>query len=136
MLLSARFLTDVASINSWEYADVIEFTEGDSITFYFQLIDLNKDKNIDGFVPAGKRYISASGAVLQCTIENLDDEKIITRNATLAFPSDDRSIWKITILTSDKIRGTANLRLKLTEGTTISSGLVKNGLRIHSLTCI
>ena len=135
MLLSARFLNDVANVNSFEYADVAEFTEGDPASVYFQLIDASLDKAGEGFVPSGRRYVPATGATLQVTIESLDDSKEIVRTATQPFASDG-SIWKVDLLATDKIRGTANLRLKLTEGSVVRSGLVKSGFRIHSSTCL
>ena len=135
MLLSARFLNDVASVNSFEYAQEAEFTEGDPASVYFQLTDASLDKSVDGFVPPGRRYVPASGATLQCIIESIDDSKEITRFATQPF-ANDGSIWRLDFLASDKIRGTANLRLKLTEGAVVRSGLVKSGIRIYSLTCL
>ncbi len=135
MLLSARFLNDVANVNSFEHADVAEFTEGDPASVYFQLIDASLDKVVDGYVPAGRRYVPAIGATLQCTVESLDDAKQIVRLATQPF-SNDGSIWKLDFLSSDKIRGTANLRLKLTEGGVIRTGVVKNAFRIQSATCL
>lgn len=135
MLLSARFLNDVANVNSFEYADVAEFTEGDPAAVYIQLIDASLDKSLEGFVPAGRRYVPAVGATLQCTVESLDDSKQIVRMATQPFSSDG-SVWKLDFLATDKIRGTANIRLKLTEGSVVRNGLVKSGLRIHSLTCL
>ena len=135
MLLSARFLNDVANVNSFEHADVAEFTEGDPASVYFQLIDASLDKVVDGYVPAGRRYVPAVGATLQCTVESLDDAKQIVRLATQPF-SNDGSIWKLDFLSTDKIRGTANLRLKLTEGAVIRTGVVKNAFRIQSATCL
>jgi hypothetical protein len=135
MLLSARFLTDCTGVNSYEYTDVSESSQGDSADIYFQLIDMTVDKSLDGFVPAGRRYIPASGAILQCAIENINDAIKITRYATNPF-ADDRSIWKISLLASDPIRGTSNLRLVLTEGTVVRNGVVKNGIRIHPNTCL
>lgn len=135
MLLSARFLNDVANVNSFEYADNGEFTEGDPASVYFQLIDITLDKSVNGFVPPGRRFIPAAGATLQCTVESLDDSKEIVRFATQPFGTDG-SIWKLDFLTSDKIRGTANIRLKLTESGVVRSGLIKSGLRIQSLTCL
>lgn len=136
MLLSARILNDVAGVNSFEYSEVAEFTEGDGASVYFQLIDLTLDKPNEGFVPAGRRYVPATGATLQCTVESIDDSKTIVRFATAVYATDDRSIWRLDFLASDKIRGTANIRLKLTEGGVVRNGLMKSALRIHSLTCL
>ncbi len=43
MLLSARWLINVASVNDWDYADKVEFSEGDPVSVYFQLTDLSRD---------------------------------------------------------------------------------------------
>ena len=80
-------------------------------------------------------YVPATSATLQCLVESIDDSKKITRFATNPFPG-DTSIWKLDFLASDTIRGTANIRLKLTEGAVVRTGLLKSALRIHSLTCL
>lgn len=135
MLLSARFLNDVASVNSFEYADQAEFTEGDTTSVFIQLVDVSLDRAQDGYIPAGRRYVPASGATLQCTVESIDDSKTLVRYATQPF-SADGSVWKLDILGTDNVRGTANIRLKLNEGGVVRNGLVKNGLRIYSATCL
>lgn len=129
MILGVRFLKDVASVNSYELAEVGEFTEGDVVSVYFQLIDTTLDKGNCGFNPAGRRYIPASGATLQCVVQNIDDSIKVTRFATNPF-ADDRSIWKLDFFATDKIRGTSNLKLTLTEGVNATRGLVQNGFRI------
>lgn len=135
MLLSARFLNSVGNVNSFEYAEVAEFTEGDPTSVYFQLIDASLDKATRGFVPSGRRYVPAVGATLSVVVESLDDAKLITRFATQPFATDG-SIWRLDFMSSDTIRGTANLRLRLTEGSVVHTGLVKNGLRIASTTTL
>lgn len=136
MLLSARFLNDVANVNSFEYAQVGQFTKGEAASIYFQLIDESLDGALKGFQPAGRRYVPATGATLSVVVNSIDNAKKITRVATNPFP-DDRSIWKLDFLATDTISGTATLQLTLTEGLVIRKGLVKNGLRIASDTgCI
>jgi hypothetical protein len=136
MLLSARFLNDVANVNSFEYAQVGQFTKGEATSIYFQLIDESLDGALKGFAPAGRRYVPATGATLSVVVNSIDDAKKITRVATNPFP-DDRSIWKLDFLATDTISGTATLQLTLTEGSVVRKGIVKNGLRIASDTgCI
>lgn len=129
MLLSARLLKDVSNVNSFEYADVAEFTKGDALSVYFQLIDSSVHTTICGYNPSGRRYSPASGATMSVTIENIDDAKKVTRTATQPFALDP-SIWKVDILATDVIAGTANLRITLTEGAVITRGLVKSAFRI------
>lgn len=132
MILSARFLYDVQTVNSWHYVDVAEFTEGDAATISFQLVDLGLDKAIDGFSPAGRRYVPPVGTTLSCVIESIDESRRLTRAASQPYATDG-SIWNLTLLTTDTVRGTANLRLTLTEpGGRIISGMVKCGIRAAS----
>lgn len=135
MLLSARFLNDVAGVNSFEYAEVAEFTTGDAGSVYFQLIDSSLDKAVNGFVPAGRRYMPAAGATLQCTVESIDSAKTIVRSAVQPY-AQDPSIWRLDFLSSDQIEGTANLRLRLTESGVTRTGVIKNGIRISSDSCL
>jgi hypothetical protein len=136
MILSARFLNDVNNINSFQTVEVGQFTEGDSASVFFQLIDSTLDLANKGFNPPGRRFIPATGATLQVIVDSIDDSKKITRSATNPFP-DDRSIWKLDFLASDKISGTANFQLVLTEGSAVRRGVVKSGMRIASATgCI
>lgn len=134
MILSVRFLKDVASVNSYELDDVASFTEGDVVSVYFQLVDSSLDKSIQGFNPSGRRYIPASGATLQCVVTNIDDSVKVTRFASNPF-ANDTSIWKLDFFATDKIRGTGNLQLTLTEGAASTRGLVKSGFRIVPKSC-
>lgn len=131
MLLSARMLNDVNSVNSWENADSIQFTKGDVVDIYFVTIDASLDTASENFLPPGRRYVPAAGATLQVVIESIDDAKKITRYASQPF-ANDLSIWKVSILSSDIIEGTANLRLTLTETSKVTRGLLRNALRIQS----
>lgn len=129
MLLSARFLQDVQGVNSWEPSSSLQWTEGDQLDMYFQLIDASLDRPEQGFYPSGRRYVPATGATLSCVIENIDDAKKITRLASQPFVNDG-SIWKLSILGTDRIRGTPQMRITLTEGTKVTRGCIKLGLKI------
>lgn len=134
MLLSAKLLNSVANVNTFEYVDQLPFTEGDApLDIYLQITDLSKDRLVQGFKPSGRRYIPAVGALLQVTIQNIDQSKTIVKSATQPFAG-DTSIWKIQLLTTDPvINGTLSLTLKLTEGSTITNGFVFNALSVGGL---
>lgn len=136
MLLSARILNNVASINSFEWADEAEFTQGDTVDIYFQLIDASLDKAVRGYQPAGRRYMPAAGATLSCKLDNIDDNIALTRAASQPFPLDP-SIWKMNVLAADKIVGTCALVLTLTEtDPKITRGRVEAAVLIRSQSCI
>lgn len=132
MLLTARILTDVSSANKFRPTNQYKMTQGDAGTLYFQLVDASLDTAQEGFNPAGRRYIPAVGATLSIVIDNIDDSKKITRAATNPF-SDDRSIWALSINSSDTIKaGTAAIKLTLTEGAVITRGILLNAIGISS----
>jgi hypothetical protein len=132
MLLTARMLDNVVDVNTWEYAESLKLTEGDAPAIYFQLIDASKDRSSQGYYPSGRRYCPATGATLNVTLDNIDDDRIITRAATQH--TTDKSIWYITTLTADALKGTINLKLTLTEGTKITYGFLSNAISVESLT--
>lgn len=129
MRLSARMLDNVSSVNSFAYVDQVEFTEGDATRVYFQLIDVTQDKGAQGFKPAGRRYMPAAGATLSVTLENIDDDKAITRAAS-QYSALDPSIWYVTIMATDVIRGTVNLALALTQSSVVTRGRVEAAVAI------
>jgi hypothetical protein len=124
MLLSARILKDVQGVNSFEPASVWEFVEGDSPTLYLQLVDASLDR-----AGGGRRFVPATGATLSIQIQSLDAAKVITRAATNPFGG-DTSIWALAIMSTDALRGTANVRLTLTEGVKVTRGFVGHALRV------
>ena len=136
MLLSARMLQTVTDVNSWEIVDSLRFSQGDTIVVYLQLVDLNKDRLMQGFKPSGRRYAPTTASVpsLQVTVQNIDDTKTIVRTATQAFP-EDTSIWKFTLVPGDALRGgTFSIRLQLTETSVVTSGIIPAALSVVSNT--
>lgn len=130
MLLSARFLNDCQNVNSWEPAVQLSWTEGDALDIYFQLVDISLDRSDQGFSPPGRRYVPNSGATVSVTIDNIDNAKKVVRLASQPFPQDG-SVWKLSILATDLVKGTPQMRLALTEGTKVTRGVVKCSLKIH-----
>lgn len=133
MRLSARILKDVGSVNNFDYAQAAEFTAGDSLTVYFQLVDLSVNPASEGFVPAGRRYMPASGATLMVTLDHVNDARKILRAASQPYPSDP-SIWMVSILPGDALSGTVNMKLVLTEGAVQTQGMLQAALAVQGLT--
>lgn len=132
MLLSARFLNQVSSVNDYDYTDNAQWTAGDVVSLYFQLVNLTLDRPAQGFFPSGRRYVPATGATLTVTLVNIDDAVQIVRSASQPFPTTDPSIWRLDVLASDTIRGTCDVVLALTEGSVRTSGRVTGGVLISS----
>lgn len=130
MLLSARILTDVSGVNAFVFTDAVEFTEGDGPTIYFQLIDASLDRDLR---PAGRRYMAASGAMLEVVVHSIDDAKKVTRYASQPFPQDP-SIWALALTSTDKVKGTCSLKLTLTEGSKVTRGMADSVVRAYGQT--
>lgn len=131
MLLSARILCDVGSVNSFGYATAAKMTAGDATTIYIQLIDASADTEAKGFSPPGRRFMPAADATLQVVLQSIDDAKQVTRYATQPYDNDP-SIWAISVLSTDTIRGTVNIKLTLTEDAVVTRGYLAAGLLISS----
>lgn len=128
MVLSARVLHGFSSVNSWiDVQAHAEMTASESADVYLQLVDLALD--IDQALP-GRRYCPPTGAILTVTISDLDASKAITRVATQPTPLDS-SIWKVSILATDLLKGTKSLLLNLNESGTVKRGQVHQGLRLY-----
>ena len=130
MLLKARMLQDVSSVNSFRPVDVLSFTEGDAVTLYFQIFDASLDKDLR---PVGRRFVPSAGATLQVVLHSIDDAKTVTRYATNPFAT-DTSIWQLSMLSTDTIKGTVGMKLILTQGTAITRGFADSVINIYGQT--
>ena len=120
MQLSARLLTDVGSVNDFDFITSIEAGVGDAFDVYLQLIDKQKHPASKGFNPGGLRYIPAAGATMSVRFDNLNAAKQFSRVATQPFAT-DTSIWRCSVLSSDPLTGTISITITLTEGAVIRS---------------
>lgn len=126
MLLSARMLDDVGGVNTFKVVSAVHSTQGEAITVYFQLIDASKDQD---HLPPGRRYAPVSGATLSVVLGSIDDAKKVTRSATQPY-TQDPSIWSLSLLASDELKGNLDLKLRLTESGATKTGYVRMALAI------
>lgn len=132
MLLSARMLNAVADVNTLDYIQTHQMTAGEQADVFFQLVDASKLPSTQYYFPAGLRYVPAAGSTLQCVLASIDDVGSITRYASQPFPTSDPSIWKLSLLSSDKIGGTLALQLTLNEGGVIRKGVLQAAVSVAS----
>lgn len=132
MLLSVRMLQSVNSVNDYDVTDQFVLTAGDTVTVYFQLVDLSKDRAALGNNPPGRRYIPASGATLTATLLNIDSsKKINARACSQPFSTTDPSIWSFTITSADTITGTCRLQVALTQSSVVTRGSKESAVLIY-----
>lgn len=135
MLLGARFMNNVASVNAFDWVQQVDMTEGDGpVTVTFQLIDKSLDREDQGFKPtaAGRRYMPAAGATLQVILKNIADANTLTKVASQVFPTTDPSIWSFQIASADYVKGTVSMTLVLTEGAKVTRGPISAAIRVQS----
>lgn len=117
-----KLLENVNNYNTFCEVDQLEHVNGNQQDIYFRLI-----QKLDSCEEcSGNRWLPTSLATVSVTFENLDAAKQITRSATMAFPNDDRSIFKVTILANESISGA--MKLALTDGGTTESILLDGRL--------
>jgi len=131
MKLSARVLQDLSSVNVFRAVNDLSWTEGDTLTFYIQLIDASADTTAEGFNPPGRRYCPAASATLSVVLESTDDTRQVTKTATQPYATLDSSIWAVSITSTDLIRGSPQMRLSLTQSAVVTRGLVKGAIKIY-----
>jgi hypothetical protein len=132
MLLSARVLKNLTTVNSFEHDETVQWMEGDSLTLHIQLLDAELDTDHEGFYPPGRRYMPVATSTLTVVLENVDDARKVTRVATQPYATLDPSIWAVTILATDLVRGAPQIRLTLVEPSRTIRGVVKGAIRIQS----
>lgn len=132
MLLSAHMLDGICNVNLFQYVDQASLTQGSATEVCFQLINASLNTPNQGYSPSGLRYIPPVGSTLQVTLTNIDSSVQITRYATQMFPTQDGSIWCVQIFSTDKIYGTCDLTLVLSELGHITTGKAINMFAIQS----
>lgn len=97
-----RLLENVSGYNNFYEVATFEHVNGNEQDLYIRLVS----KNSDGLGDlATLRWIPSDTATMSVVFESIDADKQITRAATMAFPNDDRSIWKVTLLANESING-------------------------------
>lgn len=106
MKLSAKFLKNVANVNTFQYANQWDIAEGSAQRLYFQIVDTLKDD---------LRYMSQATVIDSVTVTflSIDETSEIVKTATQAW-SDDKSIWYID-LAVDEVPNSGAVKFSITE---------------------
>lgn len=128
MRLGGQIISHWCDVNDFDYSQTFEYNQGSNATVHLQLIDLDKkicDCSKGSFY---LRYIPEPGASLQIQVHNIDDNQVIDLAGT-QDPTDP-SVWSFDLLPSYQI-GSGNIHLALTEGSTVSKGVIKEGIHTN-----
>lgn len=108
MRILMRLLESVLSANNFCEVDQLEYSQGSGDAIYFRLI---QDKSGKCEECNKLRWLPSNSATIQFVFDNIDETAKITRTGVMAFPSDDRSIFRVDMMPTDKIAGIVSATL-------------------------
>ena len=141
MRITAKMLKNVANVNNWQYANQAHVQENQANDIYFQLVDLDITPAIDKSLALPDfplRYIPQGTSIaLEVTFPALrsesDDVNAEQFSVAASQPfSDDKSIWKVS-LTSSQLPKSGSITMKLTIDGVDKYFLVNNALAVDLL---
>ena len=124
MQLAFRFLKQVHDENSFIETTSYTISQGNAGDLYFRLVDLDQKCQMESPL----RYLPSLSASMEVQFTHIDSTKSISRVATMAFPDDDRSIWKVPVLSTDHFQANS-LTVILTDGGVTRTLLADGELR-------
>lgn len=123
MKLSAKFLKNVSNINTFQYVNQWDISEGSANRLYFQIIDKLKDD---------LRFITqATTYSVSVTFLSIDTSAEIVKSATQAF-ADDKSIWYID-LTASEVPNSGAVKFSITQDSVESKFKVEQAIVVDLL---
>lgn len=100
MRLAFKILENVYNANAFEEVREHQIQQGNPDTLYFRIVNQEKD---EGYTNA-LRHLPGVSATVTVKGNHIDTNKSFSRTASQPFAADDRSIWSIPILATDRIQ--------------------------------
>lgn len=98
MKLALIALKNYNNVNSFQEVTEISLQQGNPSTLYFRVVDLDQSPGDGKYF----RFVPSTDATMTITLNDLDTNNIVTKVATMVSSADDRSIWSIPILATDR----------------------------------
>jgi len=121
-----RLLENVKDFNTFTEVEQFEHVNGSQQDIYIRIVQVPAQTQPGDDL---LRWLPSSSATLKFNFDNLDAALVISRSGIMVYPTDDRSVWKVTILSTEKISG--SLTVDLTDGG-ITETLLLDGRLIAS----
>lgn len=106
-----KLLESVNNFNDFIEVSKFEHVNGNQQDLYFRLI---QKKAVDSGDFNDLRWLPTDLATVSVNFDSLDSAKVINRAATMVYPDDDRSVFKVTLLPGDLLNG--SMKVVLTDG--------------------
>ena len=119
-----RLLENVKDFNTFREVDQFEHVNGSQQDLYFRIVQVEADSGPESM---NNRWLPSGSATVQFKFDDIDQARVISRSGTMVYPSDDRSIFKVTILATESINGSVTMILTdggVTETLTLDGRLI------------
>ncbi len=103
-----RLLENVKDFNTFREVQQFEHVNGSQQDLYFRIIQVEADSKPD---QDRLRWIPSAGATVQFRFDSIDQAQVVTRSGTMVYPTEDRSVFKVTILAAENISGSVTMTL-------------------------
>jgi hypothetical protein len=130
-----HLLENVNNFNSFLEVPQFEHVNGNQQDLYIRIVQKSANSNAES---ADLRWLPSGSATLTFKFDSLDKALVISRVGTMAFPSDDRSVWKVTLLPGDVINGSMSATLTdggITETLLLDGRLIASGADSERFFC-
>lgn len=119
-----RLLENVKDFNTFSEVEQFEHVNGAQQDIYIRIVQVPAQAQPGDEL---NRWLPSASATLKFNFDNLDSALVISRSGIMVYPTDDRSIWKVTILATETINGALTVDLTdggLTETLTLDGRLI------------
>lgn len=114
MKLALIALKNYSNINSFQEVTEISLQQGNPSTLYFRIVDLDQSTGDGKYF----RFVPSSNATMTVTLTDLDINNTVIKVASMPASLDDRSVWSIPILSTDRITKNSLIATLTTSGVT------------------
>jgi hypothetical protein len=130
MLLGIRFLDNYVNPNVYQTpSDYLSFTEGDTKTIVFQLIDKSNDVSN---IPPGRTYITAA-TTITFIIQNINTALKLTKVATNVA---NTPYWQVNLASGEIVGGTYSVKVSLTDSGNVLNAYANSVIKIFPSTTL
>lgn len=123
MKLGFAILDSNSTVNNLKYLNQLHLASGDTAELYIQIVDLESQRGSNVY----SRFVPSAAATLTINFFNHNTALNMTKFAIMPFQADDRSIWKVTLSSTDtQSLNSVTIKGQLIDGATVKTITANN----------